>query len=433
MKLRLLLTISSFLFAFHAFSQGENLVRMMTLPNGYGSLYELQHSDSIPVNRIYLPLVFDGKVLPDSLGLYRKYVPVVYEQLQLSVDDRWLQNQIYADSLGQAVMRQAAVTDPYLVRYRVNKMPKKEDLEKIEKEAAKGTPFADLFRPEEFKLPSTPSHIKGVKQKISYWKNFSVANVQFTQNYISDNWHQGGESNISLLATFNRRFEYRDDKNIQFDNEIDWRAGFFSTPSDTLRMFKVSEDQFRLTSKFGYKAFGKWYYTASVEFKTKLFNAYKANTREMLSSFLTPAEMYFSLGMDYKTKFDSPNIQNLSVFISPVTYNLKLAVRDEKVDVTRFGIDKGKKTVSSVGSMIRANISYPVIKNILWESRFYYYTTYSNIVSEWENSFTFILNRFFTTRIFCIVRYDDNVVLKDDNNSFFQVKEFLSIGFTYKW
>ena len=82
MKLRLLLTISSFLFAFHAFSQGENLVRMMTLPNGYGSLYELQHSDSIPVNRIYLPLVFDGKVLPDSLGLYRKYVPVVYEQLQ---------------------------------------------------------------------------------------------------------------------------------------------------------------------------------------------------------------------------------------------------------------------------------------------------------------------------------------------------------------
>ncbi|MGL5785666.1 MAG: DUF3078 domain-containing protein [Bacteroidales bacterium] len=379
-----------------------------------------------------MPLLFKGEVLPRNLNLLKKENEHQTGGCNLYLNDQWLKQSISLDSLREQTKLYVAVKHPYLTRYYINRLPSKKEIEEIEKEAAKSS-FVGLFTPEEFKLPERPKEIKGIKEKISYWKGFSVANVQFTQNYISDNWHQGGESNISLLATFNQKLEYRDDKNIQFDNELDWRAGFFSTPSDTMRMFKVSDDQLRLNSKFGYKAFSKWYYTASFEFKTKLFNSYKANSKEMLSSFLTPAEMYFSLGMDFKTKFDSPNIQNLSVFIAPVTYSLKFAARDQKVDVTRFGIEEGKKTLNQVGSMVKANISYPIIKNILWESRFYYFTTYSNIESEWENSTTFILNRYFSTRLFFIVRYDDRRKLKDENDTFFQWKEFLSLGFTYRW
>lgn len=432
MKLRFLINLIGFLSVINLYSQESSLTQLITLPNQQHILFELQRPDTIPVNTLFMPLLFKGEVLPRHLNLLKKENESLTGGCNLYLNDQWLRQSITLDSLREQTKLYVAVHHPYLTRYYINRLPSKKEIEEVEKEAVKSS-FVGLFTPEEFKLPERPKEIKGIKERISYWKGFSVANVQFTQNYISDNWHQGGESNISLLSTFNQKMEYRDDKNIQFDNELDWRAGFFSTPSDTMRMFKVSDDQLRLNSKFGYKAFSKWYYTASFEFKTKLFNSYKANSKEMLSSFLTPAEMYFSLGMDFKTKFDSPNIQNLSVFIAPVTYSLKFAVRDKKVDVTRFGIEEGRKTLNQVGSMVKANISYPIIKNILWESRFYYFTTYSNIESEWENSTTFILNRYFSTRLFFIVRYDDRRKLKDENDTFFQWKEFLSLGFTYRW
>lgn len=432
MKLRFLITFIGFLSTITIFPQQFDLKQFLTLPNQQHVLYELQKPDTIPVNTIFMPLLFKGEVLPRNMKLLKRKEIKEFGACELYLDKSWLTKSITLDSLREQAKLYAAVKNPYVTRYYINRLPSKKEIEQIEKEAAKTT-LPTLFTPEEIKLPSNTNGIRGVQEKQSFWKSFSVANVQFTQNYISDNWHQGGESNITLLSTFNWKFEYRDAKNIQFDNEVDWRAGFFSTPSDTMRIFKVSDDQFRLNSKFGYKAFSKWYYTASFEFKTKLFNSYKSNSKEMLSSILTPAEMYFSLGMDFKTKFDSPNIQNLSVFIAPVTYSLKLAARDKKVDVTRFGIEKGKKTLNQIGSMVKANISYPIIKNILWESRFYYFTTYSNIESEWENSTTFILNRYFSTRLFFIVRYDDHRKLKDENDTFFQWKEFLSLGFTYRW
>ncbi|MGL5319145.1 MAG: DUF3078 domain-containing protein [Bacteroidales bacterium] len=432
MKLRFLITLVGFLNALTIFSQDFDLNLQLTFPDQNELLLERQYPDTVPVNTLFMPLVFRGEVLPHNMKLIKHDEPKAFPVLDLPMDISWLTKAITLDSLRGRAKLYAAVVNPYVTRYYINRLPSKKELDEIEREATKAS-VPTLFSPEEIQLPKNTAGLQKVKEKQSFWKNFSVANLQFTQNYISRNWHQGGESNISLLSNFNWKFQYRDAKNIQFDNEVDWRSGFFSTPSDTLRMFKVSDDQLRLSSKFGYKAFEKWYYTASFEFKTKLFNSYNTNSKDMLSSILTPAEAYFSLGMDLKTKINKPNIQNLSVFIAPLSYSMKYALRDKKVDVTRFGIQSGKKTLHQVGSMVKASMNFPITKNIQWDSRFYYFTSYSNVESEWENSVNFILNRYFSTRVFFIVRYDDRRALIDEDDSFFQWKEFLSLGFTYRW
>ena len=51
---------------------------------------------------------------------------------------------------------------------------------------------------------------------------------------------------------------------------------------------------------------------------------------------------------------------------------------------------------------------------------------------DWENTFDFILNRFFSTRLFVHLRYDDALALNKDLGHF-QLKELLSFGFNYKF
>ena len=43
------------------------------------------------------------------------------------------------------------------------------------------------------------------------------------------------------------------------------------------------------------------------------------------------------------------------------------------------------------------------------------------------------ISRFFSTRIYFHLRYDDGVEKTEDNKSYFQLNELLSFGFNYKW
>ena len=287
--------------------------------------------------------------------------------------------------------------------------------------------MTDLINDKGWIDPDVDQHL--VIRKPNFWTRTANVSLQFTQNYISSNWYKGGESNNSMLSSLDVSLNYNDQQRIQFDNRLEWKLGFITSRSDSIHKYKPNSDLLRLTSKLGLKAFSSWFYTIQAEFSTQLFSNYNTNSHDVSSSFMAPGYLKLDLGMDFKK-----NLSNLtfSAVISPLSYKLTY-VGDEEVDVTKFGVEEGKKSKNDIGSNLQVNSKWTIIPEIVWESRLSYFTTYKRAEAEWENTFNFQLNRYLSTKLFVHARFDDGVEKDDDNDSFFQLSELLSFGLSYNF
>lgn len=265
--------------------------------------------------------------------------------------------------------------------------------------------------------------------KPNFWTTVGNGYLQFSQTHISKNWYKGGESSNALASGLVLQANYDDKQRVQFENKLEWKLGFISTPSDTVHRYRPNTDLLRLTSKLGYKAITNWYYTLSAEFKTQLFSQFETNTDNIVSTFFSPAEFNAGLGMDYKLILDEK--LNLSVLMNPVNYTL-YSVASDRVDPTKFNIKEGHKREYFWGSKVEATLKWRLMTAILWESRFTYNTNYKMALSEWENTFTFSFNRFWSAKLFVHGRFDDSVPRVEDR-SYFQLQETLSLGLDYTW
>lgn len=285
-----------------------------------------------------------------------------------------------------------------------------------------------LFSPEPDAGGTAVAGMEATIRKPNFWTTGGDGSLQFTQNYISDNWYKGGESTNSMVAQLRLFANYDDKRRLEWDNELFFNLGFITAPSDTLHKYRPNNDLLRLTSKLGVKAVARWYYALSVEFRTQFFSNYKTNSDVKQSAFMTPTELKVGVGMDYKL---ARKKINLSLMLAPLSYNL-LYLMDSEVASSGFGIDEGKCLKNEVGSRMQMNYTWKIIPSITWESRLSYFTNYQRIEAEWENTFNFVLNRYLSTKLFVHARYDDSVAPRSGEN-YFQLKELLSFGINYKW
>lgn len=279
---------------------------------------------------------------------------------------------------------------------------------------------------DKIQLGTTKIDYEGVQQL--YWIKKANTMLQFSQNYISSNWHQGGNSNLAFLSIFLAEFNYDNRKKIQWDNKFEWRSGFNSVDGDTLRRISTNDDLVRYLTKFGIKASGNWYYSVSGEFSTHLFNSYKGvNSKELKTTLLTPVRANVGIGMDYKYK------KIFSLMIAPISFKYIYVNDTVNVNPNSFGIQKGENQLKQIGSSLLAQLNYSPMLNWNISSKFTTYTDYKKIEVDWEIVNVFTINRFLTARLLVNPRYDNTVIEEKGKKARIQLKELLSVGFSYRF
>lgn len=276
-------------------------------------------------------------------------------------------------------------------------------------------------------------------EKPNFWTYKGDGFLQFLQNYVSDNWYKGGESYYSLLSSVTLEANYDNKSKWRWDNKLELKLGFQTSPSDTVNKFKPSEDLIRLTSKVGLQATKHWYYTLTFLGYTQFTRGLKANDRRTYSDFMSPLNVNVALGMDYKVEWLNKRLTG-TVNLSPLALNYRYVDRtifrtsDTQTQwfPTRHGVDDGKHHLLDLGSSFTIDVNWKIAENISWKSRMYGFTSYKRVEYEWENTLSFQFNKYISTKLFVHPRFDDNRA-RDEHHGYWMFKEFMSIGFNYNF
>lgn len=277
---------------------------------------------------------------------------------------------------------------------------------------------------EHFNLP-----MEIVVKKPNFWRYSGDYYLQMLQNYVSSNWYKGGESNYSMVASVTMQANYNNKQKVKLDNKLEMKLGFQTSRGDTLHSFKTSEDLIRYTGKLGLQASKKWYYSLQLIAYTQFMRGYKSNDKKVYSDILSPLNINLSVGMDYNVVWFNKKLTG-NIHLAPLAYNFKYVGRKELA--TRYGLDEGKHTLNDFGSECTVDLTWAFTNTIKWKTRLYGYTTYERAEVEWENTISFQFNKYITSNLFIYPRFDDGAK-KDESHGYWQLKEYMSIGFAYSF
>ena len=163
--------------------------------------------------------------------------------------------------------------------------------------------------------------------------------------------------------------------------------------------------------------------------QTQFAHGYKSNDKMVYSDFFSPFNLNISVGMDYTVDWLNHKLKG-SAHLAPLAFNWKYVGRENLA--TRYGLKEGQHGMTDYGSECTFDLTWQVMENLKWKTRLWGYTTYKRAEIEWENTITFQFNRYISSNIFLYPRFDDGAQRKDDQ-SYWQFKEFMSIGFSYSF
>ncbi len=401
--------------------------------------------DTIIVTPLYLPPVFRGNILPKDMQLYDKDIVKTKSpyDFMYKPDSTLYKKFMQREATYELAYEYIERNHPQYFRFSERDLPGETIKTTYLQKPITEEPL--IFVHPEVSFDDVEAPAKFIPDRL-YWRSAFESVLQFSQNYISPNWHKGGTSNLNIFTKNHLRYDYNKDK-VQFTNEMEIKVSFFNAPKDNLRRYKIGDDVFRLHSNIGYQAFNKWYYTFDTEFKTQLFKNYQENSNIKQAAFLAPLSLNMGIGMKYdleKTYTKRNKNLKLSVNLAPLSYTFMYSTRkDIEMDLGRHGFEKKKNPVEGenpyenilhrIGSTVRTDMTMNFSRNISWQSRLYYFTTYHQTLAEFENTLILAITRHFSTRIYAHIRFDDSVEKTEDFDSYFQVNELLSFGFNYKW
>jgi hypothetical protein len=263
------------------------------------------------------------------------------------------------------------------------------------------------------------------------WKSGGLFNLNLSQGSLS-NWAAGGDKfSLSLNSILSVYAFYKRDKH-SWDNTLDINFGYLRSTSLGNRK---NDDRFDLLSKYGYAIADKWDLSGLFNFRTQIANGYTYSdtSRTFSSSFLSPAYVLLSLGLDYKPA------ESFSVFISPVTARWVIVTDDSLSAKGLYGVIPGKKTKSELGAFLSAQFLKDLSKTLNYKARLDLFSNYKHNPEKVDvfmsNLFSVKLSKILSATWNVDLIYDDDVRLfgSDGKSPAWQIKSLVGVGLLAKF
>lgn len=253
--------------------------------------------------------------------------------------------------------------------------------------------------------------------------------LNFTQTSFN-NWAAGGANSIAGVATANLKLDYKE-TNFTWEAVVDMAYGL-SYQQDN---FMKNNDKLDFTTKFGLRSSKKWFYSLAVQLKTQFDRGYKSypplDRNKYTSRFMAPGYLISSLGMDYKPT------ENLSFMLSPFSAKCTFVLDTILSNRGDYGVTPGRKSLSEIGSLIKATYSKKFKSNSTINTTVELFTSwinhFGNIDVSCEFDWNIKLNKWFSSRVYAKLLYDDDIKIKDETTGemigpYLQFKQMLGLG-----
>ena len=286
--------------------------------------------------------------------------------------------------------------------------------------------------------------IKTTVVKPNYWKFSGRTSLTFTQNFISPNWYQGGESNYAMLAEVDLDLNYDNKDRLSWTNHFDFDLGFATYPSDLYHKFKTNSDKIRLESTFGYKLVKNLDIAAKVKGETQTLPNYPSNSETFISDFAAPLDVNASIGLNYKPTFGD---FKLEVYLAPISsYNFRYVRYEDLAYSFGLPVEDGVQKLHrhDFGTQLVVTVpTYKLTSFLDVYSRLEYYLSgylTNNIQHffQWETKFNVALSKYFTASLMLHTRFDSTMnldALTEEGKEWgkWQLKELFTLGVAYAW
>lgn len=245
------------------------------------------------------------------------------------------------------------------------------------------------------------------------------------------NWAAGGDKfSMAINSYVNYYLFYRNGRQ-NWDNNLDFNFGLLQSTSTGTRK---NDDRLDVLSKYGYNFDGKWFLTGLFNFRTQFFDgySYSSNSKSLSSTFLSPAYVLTSAGVDFKPS------AKFSAFISPLTSRWVIVASRKLSAKGLYGVDSGRHVINEFGAFASINVIKPMSNNVSYKGRLDLFSNYrhnpQNVDVFFTNYFSFKINKYLAATYNLDLIYDDDLRIFGDQgkSAALQLKSLIGIGFTLK-
>ncbi len=269
-----------------------------------------------------------------------------------------------------------------------------------------------------------------------YWKTGGNIDVSLSQMAFSHWKARGGTNRISLLFTSKGFANYKKGK-MSWNNSYSYRYGV-----EKLQGVKFNKniDQLIVINSFHHKAYKKYDYSITSDFRSQLFPGYRLpNDSIPVSKFMSKATYTVGLGMVYKPG------KGLEVTGNPLSGQFTFVLDTLIMDQKKIGVPEGKRVKSEIGTTIFIKYKKVLWKNINLNTSLKLFRSYvDNPVPDidWRTTLDLRVNKYLSTKFYINLMYDDDAILPDykyidgvrtkvGEGKFLQVQQ--TFGITFKF